>query len=141
ESRRQGRQLVGGVEPVGVDEGGRQVEGLEGDVVAQLVVARQPRGFRNEAHQHLGELADERFDGPGERAVQRTLTLGDGKCRTGKRISRPLPGTTYVMATTLRAPGGFRTAPPTRPSGRDRATEFLTKWLRVWVVLLVVVTA
>src|ERR1051325_10840378 len=45
------------------------------------------------------------------------------------------------MATTLRAPGGFRTAPPTRPSGRDLAAEFLTKWLRVWVVLLVVVTA
>ena len=45
------------------------------------------------------------------------------------------------MATTLRAPGGFRTAPPSRPSASDRASEFLTRWLRVWVVLLVVVTA
>lgn len=45
------------------------------------------------------------------------------------------------MATTLRAPGGFRTAPPRRPPASDRASEFLTKWLRVWVVLLVVVAA
>lgn len=43
---------------------------------------------------------------------------------------------------TFRAPGGVRTPlPPTRPTAADRATEFLTKWLRVWVVLLVVVTA
>ncbi len=60
------------------------------------------------------------------------------------------------MATTFRTPGGFRTAPPTtlppttvpptapargRATGGDRVSEFLTKWLRVWVVLLVVVTA
>ncbi len=45
------------------------------------------------------------------------------------------------MASTLRAPGGFRTAPPARPAAPDRAAVFLTKWLRVWVVLLVVVAA
>ena len=49
------------------------------------------------------------------------------------------------MATTFRTPGGFRTAPPGPPAlpraGRgDTVSEFLTKWLRVWVVLLVVVT-
>ena len=46
---------------------------------------------------------------------------------------------------TLRGSGQIRTplppASPYRQSAGDRASEFLTKWLRVWVVLLVVVTA
>lgn len=51
------------------------------------------------------------------------------------------------MATTFRAPGGPRAALP-GPSvrtagggGGDRTSEFLTRWLRVWVVFLVVVVA
>jgi len=44
------------------------------------------------------------------------------------------------MAMTLRGTGGLRTAPPPQPTRVDRAAEFLTKWLRIWVVLLVVVT-
>ena len=48
----------------------------------------------------------------------------------------------YDVTMTFRAPGGVRTPlPPTRPTAGDKASDFLTKWLRVWVVLLVVVTA
>ena len=48
------------------------------------------------------------------------------------------------MATTFRAPGGPRTplpGPTLRTTKGDQASEFLTRWLRVWVVFLVVVVA